>query len=104
MLKKSSFIVIAVLVVAAAALHADNIVDEIIARVDDQIITRAELEKAKVQTQDELKQQFPSDWQAKWNDEQKDVLRGLIDRQLLLGRGKDLGITGETEVVKRLNQ
>src|SRR5258708_2838487 len=102
MFKKSSFIVIAVL--AAAALHADNIVDEIIARVDDQIITRAELERAKVQAQDELKQQFPTEWQAKWNQEQKDVLRGLIDRQLLLGKGKEIGITGETEVVKRLNQ
>src|SRR6266849_90977 len=103
MLKKSSFIAIAVLVVAAA-LHADNIVDEIIARVDDQIITRGELERAKSQAQDELKQQFPSDWQAKWNDEQKDVLRGLIDRQLLLEKGKEIGVTGETEVVKRLNQ
>jgi len=103
MLKKSSFLAAAVLVVAAA-LHADNIVDEIIARVDDQIITRAELEKAKAQAQDELKQQFPNDWQAKWNQEQKDVLRGLIDRQLLLGKGKEVGITGETEVVKRLNQ
>src|SRR5882724_6689683 len=103
MLKKSSFIVAAVLVVAAA-LHADNIVDEIIARVDNQIITRAELEKAKTQAQDELKQQSPNNWQAKWNDEQKDVLRGLIDRQLLLAKGKDVGITGETEVVKRLNQ
>jgi peptidyl-prolyl cis-trans isomerase SurA len=101
--KKSFFIAFAVLVVAAA-LRADNIVDEIIARVDDQIITRAELERAKAQAQDELKQQFPSDWQAKWNEEQKDVLRGLIDRQLLLEKGKELGITGETEVVKRLNQ
>jgi len=103
MLKKSSFIAAAVLV-AAAALHADNIVDEIIARVIDQIITRAELEKAKSQAQDELKQQFPNDWQAKWNEDQKDVLRGLVDRQLLLEKGKEVGITGETEVVKRLNQ
>src|SRR6266567_1999110 len=103
MLKKSSFIAAAVLV-AAAALHADNIVDEIIARVNDQIITRAELEKAKSQAQDELKQQFPNDWQAKWNEDQKDVLRGLVDRQLLLEKGKEVGITGETEVVKRLNQ
>ncbi len=103
MLKKSFFIAAAALVVTAV-LHADNIVDEIIARVNDQIVTRAELEKAKAQAQDELKQQSPNDWQAKWNDEQKDVLRGLIDKQLLLEKGKELGITGETEVVKRLNQ
>jgi peptidyl-prolyl cis-trans isomerase SurA len=35
---------------------------------------------------------------------QADTLRDLIDQQLLLERGKDLGITGETELVKRLNQ
>jgi peptidyl-prolyl cis-trans isomerase SurA len=103
MLKKLSLLASA-LVLAAVALHADNIVDEIIARVDDQIITRSDLEKAKQTNLDEIKQRFPSDWQSKWATAQKDVLRDLIDQQLLLERGKDLGITGETEVVKRLNQ
>lgn len=103
MLKKISLLASALLL-AALALHADNIVDEIIARVDDQIITRSDLEKAKQTNLDEIKQRFPSDWQTKWATAQKDVLRDLIDQQLLLERGKDLGITGETEVVKRLNQ
>ncbi|HET9839245.1 MAG TPA: peptidylprolyl isomerase [Candidatus Angelobacter sp.] len=103
MLKKLSLLVSA-FVLAALALHADNIVDEIIARIDDSIITRSDLEKAKQSNLDEVKQRFPSDWQAKWANAQKDVLRDLIDQQLLLERGKDLGITGETEVVKRLNQ
>ncbi|HEY1940305.1 MAG TPA: peptidylprolyl isomerase [Candidatus Angelobacter sp.] len=92
------------LVLVAVALHADNIVDEIIARVNDQIITRSDMEKAKQTNLEELKQRFPSDWEAKWTKAQKDILRDLIDQQLLLERGKDLGITGETEVVKRLNQ
>ena len=35
---------------------------------------------------------------------QKQILRDLIDKQLLLEKGKELGITGETETVKRLNQ
>ncbi len=103
MFKKLSFIALGLLLVAGA-LHADNIVDEIIARVDDQIITRSDLEKAKQTNLEELKQRFPSDWQEKWAAAQNDMLRDLIDRQLLLERGKDLGITGETEVVKRLNQ
>jgi peptidyl-prolyl cis-trans isomerase SurA len=34
----------------------------------------------------------------------KDLLRGLIDQQLWLSKGKELGITGETELVNRLNQ
>jgi peptidyl-prolyl cis-trans isomerase SurA len=32
------------------------------------------------------------------------VLRDLIDRQLLLDKGKDLGIDGKTEMIKRLNE
>ena len=93
-----------VLLLAAIALHADDIVDEIIARVDDQIITRSDMEKAKATTLEELKQRFPSDWQSHVAKAQADTLRDLIDQQLLLERGKDLGITGETELVKRLNQ
>jgi len=103
MLKKFSLLAFAV-VLAVAALHADNIVDEIIVRVDDSIITRSDLEKAKQANLEEIKQRFPSDWQSKWPKAQNDVLRDLIDQQLLLERGKELGITGETEVVKRLNQ
>jgi peptidyl-prolyl cis-trans isomerase SurA len=103
MFKKFSLLASALLL-AALALHADNIVDEIIARVDDSIITRSDLEKAKQTNLEEIKQRFPSDWQSKWTKLQNDVLRDLIDQQLLLERGKDLGITGETEVVKRLNQ
>ena len=103
MLKKLSLLASA-LVLAATVLHADNIVDEIIARVNDQIITRSEVQKAKQSNQDELKQRFPSDWQSRWTKAQDDVLRDLIDQQLLLERGKEMGITGETDVVKRLNQ
>jgi peptidyl-prolyl cis-trans isomerase SurA len=103
MFKKLS-VLAPVLILAVVALRADNIVDEIIARVNDDIITRSDLEKAKQTNLEEVKQRFPSDWQAKWTKAQNDVLRDLIDQQLLLERGKDLGITGDTEVVKRLNQ
>lgn len=92
------------LLLAAAIVRADNIVDEIIARVDNSIITRADYVKAEQSTQTELQQQFPGNWQAKWAQQEKEVLRGLIDQQLLLEKGKELGITGETEVVKQLNK
>jgi peptidyl-prolyl cis-trans isomerase SurA len=93
-----------VFLLLAGGLHADNIVDEIVARVNDSIITHADVQKGAQQAQDELKERFPSDWQGKWTERQKDVLRDLIDRQLLLDKGKSLGITGETETVKRLNE
>ena len=103
MLKRLSLLASAA-VLLVAGLRADNIVDEIIARVNDQIITRSDMEKAKQSNLEELKQRSPSDWQSKWTKAQNDILRDLIDQQLLLERGKELGITGETEVVKRLNQ
>jgi peptidyl-prolyl cis-trans isomerase SurA len=102
MLKKLSLLVSA-LVLVAVAIRADNIVDEIIARVNDLIITRSDMEKAKQTNLEELKQRFPSDWEAKWTKAQADILRDLIDQQLLLERGNDLGIDGKVEVVKRLN-
>lgn len=89
---------------AVVALHADNIVDEIIVRVNDQIVTRSDMEKAKQSTLEELKQRYPTDWEGKWTQAQANVIRDLIDQQLLLQRGTDLGITGETDVVKRLNE
>src|SRR6478609_3337128 len=103
MLNKLSWLASAVLLLVAG-LRADNIVDEIIARVNNQIITRSDMEKAKQTNLEELKQRFPSDWQEKWTRAQNDILRDLIDQQLLLARGDELGITGQTEVVKRLNQ
>jgi peptidyl-prolyl cis-trans isomerase SurA len=105
-MKKKFLITSAALLFAAlaVAVHADNIVDEIIARVNDQIITRSDFERAKATNLQDLKQQFPNDWQAKWAKGEKDTLRDLIDRQLLVEKGKELGITGETDTVKRLNQ
>jgi len=101
---KKLALLVSALVLVALALRADDIVDEIIARVNDQIVTRSEMEKAKATSLEELKQRYPSDWQTRTAKAQTDTLRDLIDQQLLLERGKDLGITGETEVVKRLNQ
>ncbi|HEV3037900.1 MAG TPA: peptidylprolyl isomerase [Candidatus Angelobacter sp.] len=101
MFRKPSLFALAFLF--AVVLHADNIVDEIIARVDSAILTRADLERGKQASQQELKDRYQSGWEAKWNERQKDVLRDLIDEQLLLGKGKQLGITGDTDVVKRLD-
>jgi peptidyl-prolyl cis-trans isomerase SurA len=101
---KKLLLIPAGLLVFAAILRADNIVDEIIARVNDQIITRAEFDRAKQSRIQELKQQFPSDWQNRWSAAEKDVLREMIDEQLLLEKGKELAITGETETIKQLNK
>lgn len=101
---KKFALISAALLTLAVFVHADNIVDEIIARVNDQIITRAQFDRAQQSQLQEMKQEFPNDWQSRWQTAQKDVLRELIDEQLLMQKGKDLGITGETETVKQLNK
>src|SRR6266700_2277149 len=56
------------------------------------------------QLKDEAQQQDRTHAQAIANQDEKDALRGLIDRQLLLEKGKDLGITADTELIKRLDE
>jgi peptidyl-prolyl cis-trans isomerase SurA len=103
-MSKKSFLLALVFGLIATGLRAQNVVDEIIARVNNSIITKSDLERGKQQAEEDLKQRYPSDWQSKWQDRQKDVLRDLIDQQLLVDKGKDLGITGDTDLVKRLNE
>ena len=76
----------------------------IIARVNNQIITRSEFSRSKDQLRDEVKQQDPNDADKVYGAKEKDVLRDLIDQQLLLDKGKDLGVTGDTDLVKRLDE
>jgi peptidyl-prolyl cis-trans isomerase SurA len=87
----------------AVTLHADTIVEEIIARVNNQIITRSEFLRSEEQLKQEVQQQDPANAEKLMADRDKDVLRDLIDQQLLLERGRDLGITADTEVVKKLD-
>lgn len=86
------------------ALAAGQVVEEIIARVNNQIITRSEFNRSKDQLRDEVKQQDPNNADKVYSDKEKNVLRDLIDQQLLLDKGKDLGITGDTELIKHLDQ
>jgi peptidyl-prolyl cis-trans isomerase SurA len=86
------------------ALAVGQVVEEIIARVNNQIITRSEFERSKDQLKDEVKQQDSKDPDKAYAEREKDILRDLIDQQLLLDKGKDLGITGDTDLIKKLDQ
>src|SRR5215475_927429 len=88
---------------APLPLPADTVVEEIIARVNNQIITRSDYMREQQQLKDEAQNQDPAHAK-QLADTQKDVLRGLIDKELLLEKGKDLGINADTEVIKRLDE
>jgi peptidyl-prolyl cis-trans isomerase SurA len=77
-------------------------VEEIIARVNDQIITRSDYDRASKELDEEVRQHSTSEKDI--SDAHKDLLRNLIDQQLWLSKGKELGITGETSLIKRLNE
>src|SRR5215472_9947789 len=90
--------------VATSALAADTVVEEIIARVNNQIVTRSEYLRSKEQLRQEAEQQDPVHADKIVAEREKDVLRDLIDQQLLIEKGKDLGITADTELIKKLDE
>ena len=78
-----------------------SVVEDVIARVNDQIITRSEYEAAEDQLLQEARQDnLPeTDLEARLHN----LLRDLIDEQLLLSKGKELGIDGEAETMRELD-
>ena len=84
------------------------VVEEVIARVNNDAITRSDLERARSEMQQEAQQDCPKCLPEEINQrvatEDKNVLRDLIDNSLLVQRGKDMGVNVETEVIKRLDE
>jgi peptidyl-prolyl cis-trans isomerase SurA len=92
------------LIALPGVLRADEtVIEEIVARVNNQIITQSEYLRGKEELRKEAQQQDPVNADKLVAERDKDVLRDLIDQQLLLEKGKDLGITAETDVVKKLD-
>lgn len=85
-------------------LPADTVVEEIICRVNNEIITRTEYVRSRDQLKQEVQQQDAANADRIFAEKQRDVLRDLIDQQLLLQKGKDSGINGDTELIKRLDE
>ena len=82
--------------------YGGTTVEEIIARVNDQIITRSDYDRALKEMDDEVRQHGVHP--CRRSPRPRDLLRNLIDQQLWLSKGKELGITGETELIKRLDE
>jgi len=82
----------------------DAVVEEIVARVNNQIITRSEYLHSREELKKEAQQQDPVNADKIIAERDKDVLRDLIDQELLLSKGKDMGISADTEVIKKLDE
>jgi peptidyl-prolyl cis-trans isomerase SurA len=77
-------------------------VEDIVAHVNDRIITQSDYDRAMKEADQEAKQRGATMQQI--SEGHRALLRSLIDQQLWLSKGKELGIDGETDLIKRLDE
>lgn len=79
-----------------------TVVEDVIARINDQIINRSDVERSQQQLQQELQGSNlpPSEREQR----EKDMLRDMVDQQLLISKGKELGLNADAEVIRRLDE
>ena len=100
---------LASLVPASVCAQAKPAADaDIIARVNDNVITLSNYQQAEQQLRDEAAhdcQGCPQDQiDAQFKQQQKNLLRGMIDQSLMIQRAKDMGINVESDLAKRLDE
>src|SRR5579863_1467555 len=100
-------LIFAGLSVPAGAQNKGTVLEEIVARVNNEIITREDLEKARAalpgEAQDSCASCTPEQLRDQVAAKERDLLRDLIDQSLLTQRAKDDGINVDTDVIKRLD-
>jgi peptidyl-prolyl cis-trans isomerase SurA len=89
--------------------NAGKTIEEVVARVNNEIITRSEFDKARQTADDDARQECqnrctPEQLKTNIEDREKTTLRDLIDQSLLVQRAKDMGISVEPELIKKLDQ
>jgi peptidyl-prolyl cis-trans isomerase SurA len=81
---------------------------DIVARVNNDVITLAEYQKGEQQLRTEAAQDCqgctPEQIDAQFKGQQKDLLRGMIDQSLMVQRAKDMNINVEADLTKRLDE
>jgi len=77
------------------------VVEDVVVRVNDQIISLSDVARAQQQLQQEIDQAHATP--AETSDREKNMLRDMIDQQLLLSKGKELGVNADAEVIRRLD-
>src|ERR1700677_497915 len=85
-----------------------KVVEEIVVRVNNEIVTLTDLDKARGSLREDVQQDCggcpPEKVDALYKERDKDLLRDLIDQSLLAQRAKDDDINVEADLVKRLDE
>jgi len=87
---------------APASPYGGTVVEDIVARINNQIITQSDYDRALSDMDQEMRQRGSTMQQM--SESHRDLLRNLIDQQLWLSKGKELDITADTELVKKLDE
>jgi peptidyl-prolyl cis-trans isomerase SurA len=97
------FLVLAASLSSAAAADV-RIIEEIVAKVNGDIITRGELERTRQQIEADFHQQglAGAKLQQAVKEKAADALRDQIDQLLLVQKAKDLNLNVDSEITKRL--
>jgi len=93
----------------AVSAEGGKVIEEIVARVNNEVITRSELQHSIDTAEEDAKADCqnrctPEQLKTLTAERQKNSLRDLIDQSLLVQRGKDMGLSVEPDVIKQLDQ
>src|SRR5436309_11222268 len=89
----------------SAQLMAGTVFEEIIVRVNNDIITKSDYEKSKGLIKKELQKNLSGpDLEKALAAQEKDLLKTLIEEQLLVQKAIDLSLTADTDVIKFLDR
>jgi len=99
--------ILAALVVGATSAFAPlsqaaRVVERIVARVNNEIITEKQFDREKQKLRTQLAEQYSgADLEQAYQEQSKNLLRDLIDQDLMVQKAKDLDIKVESDVVNR---
>ncbi len=83
-----------------------EVIEEIIAQVNDRVIVLSEYRRSLDTMRGELQHSGATglDLEARYKEQSANVLRELLDHQLLVQKASDLALNADTEVIKRLDE
>ena len=82
-----------------------KIIERIIARVNNEIITQSQYDEELANLREQLAKQYSgAELEAQVREQSKNLLRDMIDQSLMVQKAKDLDINVETDVIKQLDE
>lgn len=107
MTKKALILAAGILLLAPVGVrpaYAARVVDQIIARVNNEIITQIQFQNEKDKLRAQLAQQYSGpELETAYKEQSQNLLRDMIDQDLMVQKAKDLDISVDTDLAKRLD-